>query len=273
MSLYLLFDVGNTRLKWAAVESTQNIADRNKKLWAYSGSISSKSLESLELRAELSDYIAKTLPKPDAIGYCCVAGDAAIENLQALFPQWKDSAWKQLKGDSPYQGMRTLYEDPAKLGADRWAALIGARALSSTNTLMINAGTATTIDLLGGNGVHYGGWILPGLSLMQESLRSNTAQLPLAERTDTAALQASFGISTNEAIIGGCDAAQIGAILRAAHLAKEMHHPVERIWIDGGNAKILTNEIQKFPELNMLPVESIEGLVLRGLWAWLLQNL
>ena len=60
MSLYLLFDVGNTRLKWAAVESTQNTADRNKKLWAYSGSISSKSLQIPELREELSLYISNT---------------------------------------------------------------------------------------------------------------------------------------------------------------------------------------------------------------------
>jgi type III pantothenate kinase len=273
MSLYLVFDIGNTRLKWAAVESTQNTGDRNKKLWAYSGSISNKSFQSPELRAELSDYISKTLPKPDAIGFCCVAGDSAIKNLQSLFPQWQDLDWKQLKGDSPYDGIRTLYQDPSKLGADRWAAIIGARALSSTNTLIINSGTATTIDLLGGNGVHYGGWILPGLSLMQESLQGNTAQLPLAVRSSTPATQASFGSNTDEAIISGCDAAQIGAILRAVHLAKEMHHPVERIWLDGGNAKILMHEIQKFPELAALPVEPIEGLVTRGLWAWLLQNL
>ena len=273
MSLYLVFDVGNTRLKWAAVESTQNTGDRNKKLWAYSGSISIKSLQSAELRTELSDYISKTLPKPDALGFCCVAGDAAIENLRSLFPQWQDLDWKQLKGNRSYEGIRTLYQDPSKLGADRWAAIIGARALSNTNTLIINAGTASTIDLLGGNGVHYGGWILPGLSLMQESLQSNTAQLPLAVRASAPAPQASFGTNTDEAITGGCDAAQIGAILRAVHLAKEMRHPVERIWLDGGNAKLLMNEIQKFPELAALPIEPIEGLVLRGLWAWLLQNL
>jgi len=273
MSLYLVFDLGNTRLKWAAVESTQNIADRNKKLWAYSGSISTKSFQSPELRAELSDYISKTLPKPDAIAFCCVAGNAAIENLRSLFPQWQDLEWQQFTGSSPYQGLRTLYQDPSKLGADRWAALIGARALSSTNTLVINAGTATTIDLLGGNGLHYGGWILPGLSLMQESLQQNTAQLPLAARTNKPEAQASFGSTTDEAITGGCDAAQMGAILRAAYLAKGMNHPVERIWLDGGNAKILANEIKQFPELTALPVEPIEGLVLRGLWAWLLQNL
>jgi len=273
MSLYLVFDLGNTRLKWAAVESTQNIADRNKKLWAYSGSISTKSFQSTELRAELSDYISKTLPKPDAIAFCCVAGDAAIENLRSLFPQWQDLEWQQFTGSSPYEGLRTLYQDPSKLGADRWAALIGARALSSTNTLVINAGTATTIDLLGGNGVHYGGWILPGLSLMQESLQQNTAQLPLAVRASKPEAQASFGSTTDEAIMGGCDAAQMGAILRAAYLAKRMNHPVERIWLDGGNAQILANEIKQFPELAVLPVEPIEGLVLRGLWAWLLQNL
>jgi type III pantothenate kinase len=273
MSLYLVFDIGNTRLKWAAVESTQNIADRNKKLWAYSGSISSKSFQSAELRAELSDYISKTLPKPDAIGFCCVAGDTAIENLRSLFPQWQDLDWQQLQGNSPYEGMRTLYQDPVTLGADRWAALIGARVLSSTNTLVINAGTATTIDLLGGNGIHYGGWILPGLSLMQESLESNTAQLPLAVRSSTLASQASFGTTTNAAITGGCDAAQMGAILHAAHLAKAMNHPVQRIWIDGGNAKILANAIKQFPELAALPIEPIEGLVLRGLWAWLLRKL
>lgn len=273
MSLYLVFDLGNTRLKWAAVESTQNIADRNKKLWAYSGSISTKSFQSAELRAELSDYISKTLPKPDAIAFCCVAGDAAIKNLRRLFPQWQDLEWQQFTGSSPYQGLRTLYQDRSKLGADRWAALIGARALSSTNTLVINAGTATTIDLLGGNGLHYGGWILPGLSLMQESLQQNTAQLPLVVRDNKPEAQASFGSTTDEAITGGCDAAQMGAILRAAYLAKTMNHPVERIWLDGGNAKILANEIKQFPELAVLPVEPIEGLVLRGLWAWLLQNL
>ena len=270
MSLYLLFDVGNTRLKWAAVESTQHPSDRQKKLWAYSGSISSNALQSADTRSELADYIAKTLPKPDAIGFTCVAGPQAITNVQSLFPQWNDLAWKQLAGDSAYQGMRTLYQDPEKLGADRWAAVIGARALSNTNTLIVNAGTATTIDLLGANGVHYGGWILPGLSLMQESLRSNTAQLPLAERANT---EMSFGINTNDAIIGGCDAAQIGAISQAIQIAKQMNHPVEKIWLDGGNAKVLAQAMMKSEIPGAFAVETIEGLVLRGTWAWLLQNL
>ena len=269
MSLFLLFDVGNTRLKWAAVESTQHPSDQQKKLWAYSGSISSQSLHSPEHRKELSDYIAKTLPKPDMIGFSCVAGQEAIDNLKTLFPQWAAIEWQQLRGDSPFDSIRTLYHEPSKLGSDRWAAVIAARALSKTNTLIINAGTATTIDLLGSNGVHYGGWILPGLELMLKSLETNTAQLPLAARHET---HHEFGTCTNDAIIGGCDAAQIGAIRHAIDVAKEMNQAVENIWLDGGNAKILAKALSQTHQLQHLKIEISEGLVLRGVWAWLLKN-
>lgn len=270
MSLYLMFDVGNTRLKWAVADSSQHPSDRQKKLWAYSGSIGTASLRSPEHRAELTEYISKTIPKPDYIGFCCVAGDEAIENLKSLFPQWHDLPWHQLRGDSAYIGMRTSYQDSAKLGADRWAAMIGARALSSTNTLVVNAGTATTIDLLGANGLHYGGWILPGLSLMQESLHHHTAQLPLVATHHNQEQVMHFGCSTNEAIAAGCTAAQLGAIHQATQLAKELHHPIERIWLDGGNAAVLAKAMQA--QDSNLSVEPIEGLVLRGIWAWLLQH-
>jgi type III pantothenate kinase len=273
MSLYLLFDVGNTRLKWAAIESTQHPSDRQKKLWAFSGAVNTQSLHSPEHRQELADYIGKTLPKPDAIAFCCVAGKDAITHLKTLFPQWSDIRWHQLLGNSQYEGIRTLYAEPSQLGADRWAAIIGARSLSKMNTLIVNAGTASTIDLLGGNGLHYGGWILPGFSLMQDSLQAQTANLPLVIRKGNIQEPVGFGLSTEEAIIGGCDAAQIGAVLHATQLAKTMHHPIERIWLDGGNAKVLAQVIQQQVDQNKLPIEVIEGLVLRGLWAWLLQQL
>lgn len=240
-----------------------------KKIVGLLGSITSKSLHSNEHRTELADYISKTLPQPDAIGFSSVTGNESIENLKSLFPQWHQLYWKQLSGASPFTGLRTLYQDPSKLGADRWAAVIGARALSKNNTLIVNAGTATTIDLLGANGVHYGGWILPGLTMMQSSLEGNTAQLPHASRQ----AYAGFGNNTNDAIIGGCDAAQIGAIQFALQTAKEMNCPIEKIWIDGGNSKILMNELSKLKLPASLTAEPVDGLVLRGVWSWLLQNI
>jgi type III pantothenate kinase len=105
---------------------------------------------------------------------------------------------------------------------------------------------------------------------MQRSLEGNTAQLPFAVRGDS---NQDFGLSTNDAIIGGCDAAQVGAIQYAIQLAKEMNHPIERVWVDGGNANILVNEMRQTPVPSSIVIESTEGLVLRGIWAWLLQNL
>jgi type III pantothenate kinase len=106
--------------------------------------------------------------------------------------------------------------------------------------------------------------------MMQASLSNNTAQLPLAERANT---EMGFGINTNDAIIGGCDAAQIGAIFQAIQIAKKMNHPVEKIWLDGGNAKVLAQAMMKSEIPGSFAIETIEGLVLRGTWAWLLQNL
>jgi type III pantothenate kinase len=250
MSLYLLFDVGNTRLKWAAVESEQNPIDRNKKLWLYSGAIDTQLLLSPEHCAELAHYILQTIPKPDAIGICCVAAEECATNLKQLFTQWQDVAWFRLRGNSPVDGLRSRYTQPEQLGADRWAGLIAARTLSSGN--------------------HYGGWIIPGLGLMQSSLEFHTARLPAtseAERVD------GFGVSTDAAIYKGCLAAQVGAIHEALQVAKEMHQPIDRIWIDGGNAKNIAAELKQHSFSHSISIEAINGLVLRGLWSWIRQEL
>jgi type III pantothenate kinase len=270
MSLYLLFDVGNTRLKWAAVESEQSPIDRNKKLWLYSGAIDTQLLLSPEYCTELAHYILQTIPRPDAIGMCCVAAEECAVNLKQLFVQWQDVAWFRLYGNSAFDGVRSRYTEPAQLGADRWAGLIAARTLSSGNSVIVNAGTATTIDFLGANGIHQGGWIIPGLGLMQSSLALHTAKLPAtseAERVD------GFGLSTDAAIYKGCLAAQVGAIHEALQVANEMHQPIDRIWVDGGNAKNIAAELKHHSSSQAISIEVINGLVLRGLWSWLRHEL
>ncbi len=105
---------------------------------------------------------------------------------------------------------------------------------------------------------------------MQSSLELNTARLPAtteANRVD------GFGLSTDEAIYKGCLAAQVGAIHEALQLAKEMHQPVDRIWIDGGNAKNIADELKQHSFSNSISIEAINGLVLRGLWSWIRQEL
>ena len=62
-------------------------------------------------------------------------------------------------------------------------------------------------------------------------------------------------------------------MMKSGAMNEELNIPVEKIWLDGGNAKILAKDITQtnLPAKQLL--EITEGLVLRGIWAWLLQKL
>jgi type III pantothenate kinase len=262
MSSFLLIDIGNSRLKWASVDSKRNPVERDKKLWDHSGAIDTKLLDSKEHRDELAHYILNTIPTPSAIGLCSVASETAVEQINELFQPWQHCPQFRLLGNSSYPSLRTQYQNTHTLGADRWAALIAARELSNDNTLVISAGTATTIDFLGGNGMHYGGWILPGLGLMREGLLQHTAGLNVASLDQAST---GIGLDTSSAIDEGSRLAHLGAITQAMNFAKQRHQAVKRVWIDGGHATTLFDGLIQ----NQIPAEKMPSLVLRGLWAWL----
>ena len=231
----LLIDAGNTRLKWAVIHGRQWIAD---------GIVEYSELAQLH-------EIARTHAIDDAVALAVnVAGEntahAISEALShaGLHPQW-------LPAGAERCGVRNLYEQPTQLGADRWAALIGARALHRGASLVVSAGTATTIDLLSAGGDFLGGLILPGEDLMRHALAHNTAQLPLSDgKTET------WPRNTGDAIVTGCLYAQAGAIERAfSHIA---HEPDARCLLAGGNAA-------RIQPLLGIPCQRADNLVLRGL--------
>jgi type III pantothenate kinase len=111
---------------------------------------------------------------------CNVAGSEVATSISSLLAG-RHSQVSFLHASAEACGVRNTYEHPRQLGADRWAALIGARALSDSACLVVCAGTATTVDLLDAAGVFRGGLILPGFDLMRAALARNTAQLPLAD--------------------------------------------------------------------------------------------
>ncbi|WP_295451148.1 type III pantothenate kinase, partial [uncultured Thiodictyon sp.] len=89
-------------------------------------------------------------------------------------------------------GLRVAYAEPARLGVDRWLALLGAQGCDAA--LIVDAGTAVTFDVLAPAGLHLGGLILPGLTMMRDSLLAGTQIPPGAPEptvepwaTDTAA--------------------------------------------------------------------------------------
>ena len=115
------------------------------------------------------------MPRPAQVWVSNVARLDVLERLSA----WIRRVWELspilVKSVPAQLGVTNGYEDPAQLGVDRWLAMLGARAIRATACLVVDCGTATTIDSMDAQGRHLGGMILPGLRAMQEVLVRNTA--------------------------------------------------------------------------------------------------
>ena len=95
------------------------------------------------------------------------------------------------------------------MGVDRWLAMLGARRRCEGRLCVIDAGSATTIDLVDAAGQHEGGYIIPGPALMERALLLDTDRVRFAEDVDYALTP---GKSTAEAVRHGIALAQVGAV-------------------------------------------------------------
>lgn len=140
-------------------------------------------------------------------------------------------------------GLAIAYRPPARLGTDRIACALGARArFPGRDVIVVDCGTATTLTALTRDGVLPGGAILPGLGLWPAMLASRTAQLPLvALRPPAAAL----GRSTRAGLRSGIVLGHAGAVRELARrIAREAFGPRARPVIvgTGGHAARLARE-------------------------------
>ncbi len=157
-------------------------------------------------------------------------------------------------------GVISGYQDPKQLGVDRWLALLAANSLfPMKNLLIIDAGTATTIDCLSAHGQHLGGWILAGIDLQLSSLITNTSNI-VAEKNDNA--QLSFGFNTSQCVNSACWATTIGAIVMAQHQANALQADPDHIILTGGNAHKI---MQLLPSHLSIKTQVVDNLVLIGL--------
>src|SRR5262249_23605759 len=155
-----------------------------------------------------------------------------------------EAAWVRSKRGEC--GVTNGYEQPERLGSDRWAALIGARALHPGAAVVVNAGTATTADMLSADGTFLGGIVFPGVEMMKRALAQGTAGLPLAHGR-----LVSEPRSTDDAIETGCLLAQAGAIERlCAHMG-----PDALCLVSGGETERLAPSLR-------VPVKVVDNLVL-----------
>ena len=140
----------------------------------------------------------------------------------------------QVNSEAKAFGITSSYQQPARLGVDRWLAMIGAKQLyPNKNLLIIDAGTATTVDVLDAQGQHCGGWIMPGVQTMFNSLLLGTKKI-IASPNVTASLL--FGKDSSSCLNNGSWAMTIGAI-KEAILQANSSLALDKVLITGGNGQ------------------------------------
>ena len=232
----LAIDAGNSRVKWGWHDGQG---------WA---SVASVSLIEFAASSDHINPFSITHENPARIVISNVAGEGAQQlliNWTSIFdarPEW-------VHGEAERCGVRSRYDRPEQLGSDRWAALIAARALQPGPCLVVNAGTATTVDALSAGGEFLGGLILPGIELMRFVLHEHTGRLPMQEGEFR-----NLPRNTTDAIETGCRQAQAGAIER---MFRAMGGEGVCL-VSGGGGQALIERLG-------VPCRYVENLVLEGL--------
>lgn len=258
--MFLLIDAGNTRIKWALV--AHDAAPGN---WLQQGVADHNAFppEVIRQAAVAAGTISGRIDKAAATVHAVWIANVAGANVQACLQQVVQAALPGVPlhwfaSSSRACGLENGYREPTQLGCDRFAAAIGARRLFPGQTLLVaNCGTATTLDAISAAGRFVGGMILPGLGTMARSLNQKTAQLPPVQYSQPGVLH--LADNTEQAIISGCIAAQIGAIEQGLHLLRRHSQQVLCI-LSGGAAHVLSAALSE-------PHRVQDHLVLHGLQA------
>ena len=172
----------------------------------------------------------------------CMISNVRASALSEMLELWCKSnqvEFTNITTEAEKNGVSIAYQEPRSLGVDRWLALLAAAKLfKQKNILIVDAGTATTIDLLTATGQHIGGWVFPGISAMHESLQLNTAHVQVSA---TPIKQLALGTSTVDCVNNALWAGTIGLIEQAQDHAQLKHIYIDNIIVTGGNGEKLTD--------------------------------
>ncbi len=241
----LVLDIGNTRFKWGVYERA-----------ALDAPLLQQGACDLEAIESEAGPVLNLLPRPERIVGCVVAGEVIKRRVAGQMQGWAALGSKPqwIVSQREQCGVVNSYQYPWLLGADRWAAQIGARGRAPHDAVLaVSVGTAVTIDAIDATGHFLGGVILPGFGLMLRALEMGTAGLrvPSGEVVE-------FPHNTSDALMTGGTHAISGAVERMYRQLERHIGKAPKLLISGGAAPKLSPTID-------LPHEHVENLVFEGL--------
>lgn len=242
----LLIDAGNSRLKWGVgsageIHRTGHIAQA-------------------KIRDQGLQVLTTRLPRHvDRVMISNVAGTSFATRLAGVVGAHCGCDVHFARVSKAGFGIRNSYSQPRRMGVDRWVAMIAAYAEQGSACLVVDAGTAVTLDAIDAKGEHLGGQILPGARLMAAALAASTSDIPAVAKSAKAGADplAMFGRNTSAAVSEGSLNAVVGAVERAFHALQSSSIEADIILTGGDASRILT-------ALD-LPAHHRPNLVLQGL--------
>ncbi len=221
MRVDVVADVGNSRIKWGLCRD-QAISDH------------------VSLPADDPDSWARQLERWQL-------GPGSAWVVGGVQPQRRDSLrdWLQERGffvrllHAPAQlPLQVELEHPEQVGIDRLlnAVAVNQRRQPDQAAIIVDAGSAVTVDYLDANGAFRGGAIFPGLRLMAQALHEHTALLPLV---DVRRVFLGPGKSTQEALEVGLLHAVAGGIISLIQAYQAAADARAQVFLGGGDAELL----------------------------------
>ncbi|MES3041875.1 MAG: type III pantothenate kinase [Pseudomonadota bacterium] len=230
----LYVDQGNTRAKFWLVRAGQVLCR---------GSVS----DAADLQRQLGEQRMTGI---------VLATVKSADEASALLAPWRDTLPAPVSVSVCKRILPTAYDDPTKLGIDRWLGVLAAKAMGEGAALVVDAGTAITVDVLTDQGIHAGGYILPGLAMQQNALAAETVRVKFS----LADWQAqSLGTNTAAAVGHGSIRAICALVREVAHELGQLQ--ASRVYLTGGNAQDL---MQFLPQAQV-----VDDLLLIGMQAYM----
>jgi type III pantothenate kinase len=246
--MILTIDAGNTRTKWAIFNQANAV-------------VANGVFNNTELNDAPQEWAECALAVISN-----VAGDVVVARLKTMLTPIGHQHWIDALVSG--FGIKNGYHQPELLGCDRWAAMVGARQYSEQSCLVVNAGTALTVDALqresaGGSHTFIGGIIVPGWHMMQQSLLQGTDGINHALPEGKSGIYADFPRNTEDAIYTGGLLAMMGAIEQMSLRLQRQADSGIQCMMSGGDALMLAERLRSGAVISDIVV--IEDLVLRGL--------
>lgn len=232
----LLADVGNTRIKLAVVSDHGLDAKGLRRLPTVG---LRQDLDSHAFRPENLERWLMSAAPGSAVVLVASVHDAAATRLEAVLAAVSATSHRPLRqrrighADLP---LSIGLDEPHKTGIDRLAAAAAAAIVKTPGrgAIIVDCGTAATVDMLAADGTFLGGAILPGPALMARALADGTSKLPAVAALERSAPPAMPGRSTHEAIAAGIGWGIHGAIAKLVAEARSVLGPDADVILTGG---------------------------------------